>query len=88
MAEGILAEVEDGFARIQFLDPSKRGAALAKLIEVGGPELIDVDTRSNSRKTYIVPESIAQDAGLLEVAPEPKKRAPRTTKAKTTDTTE
>jgi hypothetical protein len=88
MAEGILAEVEDGFARIQFLDPSKRGPALAKLIEVGGPELIDVDTRSNPRKTYIVPESIAQDAGLLEAAPEPKKRV-RTTTAKTkTDTTE
>lgn len=87
MAEGILAEVEDGFARIQFLDPSKRGPALAKLIELGGPELIDIDTRSNPRKTYIVPESIAQDAGLLEAAPAPAKRT-RTTKAKTTDTTE
>ena len=69
MAEGILAEVENGFARIQFLDASKRGPALAKLIELGGPELIDIDTRSNPRKTYIVPESIAAEAGLLEDAP-------------------
>lgn len=82
MAEGILAEVEDGFARIQFLDKSKVGPSLAKLIELGGPELIDIDTRSNPRKTYIVPESIAQEAGLLEVTlpTPPVRRSTRKTK--------
>lgn len=84
MAEGILAEVENGFARIQFLDKSKVGPSLAKLLELGGPGLIDIDTRSNPRKTYIVPESIAQDAGLLEVAPAPKK-VTRAAKAKPTE---
>lgn len=68
-AEGIMIEVADGFARIQFLDKEKRGSGLAALIAVGGPELIDVDTRSNTHKTYIVPESIAVEAGLLDPAP-------------------
>lgn len=66
MAEGILIEVEDGFAHIQFLDASKRGPALAKLLAIGGPELIETDSRSNPRKTYIVPEGMARDAGLLD----------------------
>lgn len=66
MAEGIQVEVENGFAHIQFLDKSKGGPAITKLLELGGPELIDVDTRSNPRKTYIVPEGMARDAGLLD----------------------
>lgn len=66
MAEGILAEVQDGFAHIQFLDKAKVGPSIAKLLEIGGPELIDVDTRSNPRKTYIVPEGMAKEAGLLD----------------------
>jgi hypothetical protein len=69
MAEGIQVEVEDGFARIQFIDPSKVGPALTKLLELAGPELIGVDTRSGSRKIYIVPEGTARDAGLLDDAP-------------------
>lgn len=69
MAEGIHAEVTDGFAHIQFLDREKAGPAITKLLELGGPGLLDVDTRSNSRKTYIVPESIARDAGLLDDQP-------------------
>jgi hypothetical protein len=68
MAEGIQVEVTDGFAHIQFLDREKAGPAITKLLELGGPGLLDVDTRSNSRKTYIVPESIARDAGLLDEA--------------------
>lgn len=77
MAEGILIEVEDGFAHIQFLDVTKRGPALAKLLELGGPELMDVDTRSNPRKTYIVPEGTARDAGLLDdTEPEPEPSSP------------
>jgi hypothetical protein len=69
-AEGILVEVVDGFARIQFMDRSKTGSGLAALIAVGGAELIDVDTRSEPRKVYIVPESIAVEAGLLDPAPD------------------
>jgi hypothetical protein len=67
--DGIQIEVADGFARIEFLDKSKRGETLAKLIDVGGPGLIDIDT-GGARKTYIVPESVAQDAGLINA---PKK---------------
>lgn len=66
--QGISVEVEDGFARIEFYDPKLRGTTLAELLRVGGPGLIDVDT-SGTRKTYIVPESVAVDAGLL---PKPK----------------
>jgi hypothetical protein len=66
MAEGIEVEVRDGFAHIQFLDREKAGPAIAKLLELGGPELSDIDTRSNPRKTYIVPEGTARDAGLLD----------------------
>lgn len=66
MAEGIEVEVADGFARIQFHDTAKKGPTLTRLLELGGPGLIDVDTRSGRRKTYIVPESIAKDAGLLD----------------------
>lgn len=73
MAEGIEVEVRDGFAHIQFLDREKAGPAIAKLLELGGPELIDIDTRSNPRKTYIVPEGTARDAGLLDDSePEPE----------------
>lgn len=73
MADGIQIEVEDGVARIEFLDKSKRGDALAALIAAGGPGLIDVDT-SGTRKTYIVPESIAEQAGLMEPKTAPAKK--------------
>lgn len=66
MAEGIQVEVTDGFAHIQFLDKSQLGPAISKLLALGGPQLIDVDTRSNPRKTYIVPEGMAREAGLLD----------------------
>lgn len=75
MAEGISVEVENGFARVEFLDKSKRGDGLAALIRAGGPGLIDVDT-SGARKTYIVPESIAEEAGLIDA---PKKAAAKKT---------
>jgi hypothetical protein len=80
MAEGIAIEVEGGFARIEFLDKNKRGEALAALLRVGGPAMIDIDTRSGPRKVYIVPESIAVEAGL--VAPVKKAAAKRTTAPK------
>lgn len=75
MAEGIEVEVRDGFAHIQFLVREKAGPAIAKLLELGGPELIDIDTRSNPRKTYIVPEGTARDAGLLDDS-EPETETP------------
>lgn len=75
MNEGVQVEIEDGFARIEFLDKSKRGAVLAELLRVGGPGLIDVDT-GGTRKTYIVPESVAIDAGLIE-PPKPKRTTTR-----------
>lgn len=71
MAEGISVEVENGLARIEFLDKSKRGDGVAALLRAGGPGLIDVDT-SGARKTYIVPENIAEDAGFIDA---PKKTA-------------
>lgn len=82
--EGLQIEVADGFARIEILDGSKRGDTLAALLAVGGSGLVDVDT-SGTRKTYIVPESIAEQAGLLSTPiqdPAPKKVS-RTAKTKT-----
>ena len=78
MAEGISVEVEGGFARIEFLDKSKRGDGVAALLRAGGPGLIDVDT-SGARKTYIVPENIAEEAGFIDA---PKKAAAKKTAAK------
>lgn len=63
--QGVSVEVENGFARIELIDKSKRGAVLAALLKVAGPEVIDIDT-GGTRKTYIVPESIAVQAGILE----------------------
>lgn len=63
--EGVAVETDgNGFARVSFPDPSKTGEGLAALLAVGGPGLIDVDTRGE-RKGYIVPESVAVQAGLL-----------------------
>jgi hypothetical protein len=70
MAEGIQVEIQDGFAHIQFLDREKSGPALRQLLDLSGPEMLDIDTRSNPRKTYIVPEGVAREAGLLDEAAE------------------
>jgi hypothetical protein len=70
--EGISVEVADGFARIEFLDKKLRGITVTKLLDAGGPDMIDVDT-SGARKTYIVPESVARQAGLID---EPEEKAP------------
>src|SRR5687767_9790581 len=72
MPEGIEVEVEDGFARIQFADPAKKGEALRALLDVGGPGLIDTDSRAGRRRIYIVPESVARDVGLLDEPSRPK----------------
>lgn len=76
MAEGILAEVIDGFAHIQFLDKALAGPALTKILDITGPGVIDVDTRSGPRKIYILPEGTAREAGLLDGEPLPEPAAP------------
>lgn len=73
MPAGIEAEVAGGFARVTFTDPAQRGRTLAALLRAGGPGLIDVDT-SGRRTAYVVPESIAQQAGVLDA---PKRRRKR-----------
>ncbi|WP_166905924.1 hypothetical protein [Mycobacterium sp. DL440] len=68
MPTGVDVAVEDGFATIEFVDPSLRGPGLGKLLEVGTPpELIEKVTRP--RLAYIVPEGNARLAGLLDEAP-------------------
>src|SRR5271168_3019848 len=70
MPKGISTEVEGGYVYISFPDPSKRGPALAKLLEGGSP--VDVDT-GGRRRRYRVPEGNARAAGLIdEVKPAPK----------------
>lgn len=66
MPEGISVVTADGFATIEFLDSGKdrRGEVVAKLIEAGGTANIKIDT-GGSRRSYIVPEAVAEKAGLL-----------------------
>jgi hypothetical protein len=72
MTEGISVEVENGSARIEFLDGSLRGETLARLLEVGGPQAIRPETRGGDRKSYIVPEHVAMSAGLI-TPPKPRR---------------
>ncbi|WP_280269170.1 hypothetical protein [Nocardia wallacei] len=65
MTEGIAIEVEDGSARIEFLDKALRGETLARLLDVAGPHAIRAETRGGDRKGYVVPEWAAIQAGLL-----------------------
>jgi len=76
MPAGVDVLVEDGFATIDFVDPSKRGPALAALLAVGGPDLIETMTRTGPRTLFRVPEGNAREAGLIDVAPQ----GPATTK--------
>ncbi|UBF41618.1 hypothetical protein SEA_ANARQUE_15 [Gordonia phage AnarQue] len=69
MPEGIIAEVEDGFATIDFVDRSLRGPGLSKLLEFG-PETVETLTRSGPRRVYRVPEGNAREVGLLDAASE------------------
>lgn len=68
MPEGIIAEIDGGFATIDFVDRSLRGPALQKLLEIGGPETIETLTRSGPRRQYRVPEGNAREAGLIDEA--------------------
>jgi len=66
MPQGIIATVDNGFATLDFVDPSLRGPALTKLLEIGGPESIETITRVGPRRQYRVPEGNATEAGLLD----------------------
>lgn len=56
----------EGFAVLDFVDPARRGPALAKLIAIGGPESIETITRDGPRRKYRVPEGNASAAGLID----------------------
>lgn len=73
MPAGIEVEVADGFARVSFPDASLRGPSLTALLQEGGPGLVDTDT-SGRRFAYVVPESVARAAGLLD-APKRRRKA-------------
>jgi hypothetical protein len=62
---GVVALVEDGFATLEFTDPRLQATALGVLLDIGGPETIDIDTGGRHR-TYRVPEGNAREAGLLD----------------------
>jgi hypothetical protein len=64
----VISEVVDGFATIDFVDGSLKGAALARLMDIGGPASIQTITREGPRRKYRVPEGNAAQAGLLDVA--------------------
>ncbi len=65
MPYGVNVIVEDGFATLEFTDPRLKATSLAVLLDIGGPETIGVDT-GGTRRTYIVPEGNAREAGLLD----------------------
>ena len=56
----------DGFVVIDFVDASKRGVGIAKLLEVGGPEAVEKLSRSGPRVRYRVSEKVARAARLLD----------------------
>ena len=73
MTNETIIEVDVGFARVEFLSTRARGRGVAALLAAGGAGLVDTDT-SGRRVAFVVPESVAADAGLLA---KPKRRAPR-----------
>lgn len=66
MPEGIIATVDGGYATLDFTDKSKRGPALAALIESGGPGIVETISRSGPRRKYRVPEGNARELGLID----------------------
>jgi len=65
MPYGLNVTVADGFAELEFTDPRLQATALGVLLEIGGPETIETST-GGRRRTYIVPEGNAREAGLLD----------------------
>lgn len=66
MPEGVISEVVDGFATLDFIDPSLRGPALNRLLALGGSAAIKTLTREGPRRKYRVAEEHAAAAGLLD----------------------
>lgn len=66
MPEGIAVDIDEGRAVIDFIDAGKRGPGVQALIDAGGPQAVEVDSRTGPRKLYIVDEKVARDAGLLD----------------------
>lgn len=66
MPAGIEVEIDNGFATLDFVNKSLRGPALAKLIEEGGPGVVETITREGPRRKYRVPEGNAAAAGLID----------------------
>lgn len=66
MPQGVEVYVEGGFATIDFVDRTLRGPGLSRLIDSGGPSIIEKMTRSGPRVQYRVPEGNAREAGLLD----------------------
>jgi hypothetical protein len=65
MPYGVNAIVEDGFATLEFTDNRLRATALGVLLDIGGPETIEIST-GGLRRSYRVPEGNAREAGLLD----------------------
>lgn len=78
MPDGVVVEVEDGFAVIDFVDRKKRGPGLRKLVERYGPEVIETLTRTGPRRMYRVPEGNAREVGLIDIPPPAPAAAPVT----------
>lgn len=74
MPAGVEIILEDGFATVT-PDQSQRGHVLrALLAAVDHPSLIRTDT-SGTRRSYVVLEQDAREAGLLDEKPVPVKSA-------------
>lgn len=69
MPEGVVAEVIDGYATLDFVDSSLRRVALGRLLRAAGdnPRLVEPITREGPRAKYRVPEDLAAQAGLIDV---------------------
>lgn len=74
--DGVIVEVFDGVAQIEFLDAVSAGKGVAALIAAGGRSAVKTDT-SGARRTYFVSERVARDAGILQAFDEPLVDAPR-----------
>lgn len=63
--------IVDGFAEVEFTDPATRGQLLGKLVIASREAGVRIRTSSaHRRRRYIVPEHIAEEAGLLDTATE------------------